>query len=124
MSDGQKVRYIGINTPETVDPRKPVECYGREASDENKKLVEGKTVRLEKDVSDKDIYDRLLRFVYIDNIFINDLLVREGFANVATYPPDVKYAGQFSESEKYARENKLGLWKTCPLTKSLESGTK
>lgn len=113
LSNGQKVRYIGINTPETDDPRKPIECFGLEAKEKNKALVEGKVARLEKDTSDKDVYGRLLRYIYIDNIMINDLLVKEGFANAATYPPDVKFANQFLESEKYARENKLGLWNKC-----------
>lgn len=113
IDTGEKVRYIGINTPETVDPRKPVECFGKEAATKNKELVEGKLVQLEKDVSDKDQYGRLLRYVYINNVMINDLLVREGFANVSTYPPDVKYAAKFLESEKYARENKLGFWAKC-----------
>lgn len=113
LADGQKVRYIGINTPETADPRKPVECFGLEAKERNKELVEGKVVRLEKDTSETDVYKRLLRYVYVGDAFINDLLVKEGFANVATYPPDVKFVNQFLESEKYARENKLGLWNAC-----------
>lgn len=115
LESGQKVRYIGINTPETVDPRKPVECFGHEAKKENVKLVEGKTVRLEKDVSEKDKYNRLLRYVYIDDIFVNNYLVRNGFAQVSTFPPDVKYLSLFVSSEKEARKKNLGLWQSCPL---------
>ena len=89
LSDGRKVRYIGIDTPETVHPSKAVECYGQEASVKNKELVLGKTVGLEKDVSDTDRYGRLLRYVYLDGIMINDLLVKEGFAKASSYPPDV-----------------------------------
>ncbi len=110
-----KVRYIGINTPELHDPRRPVECFAQAAADENKKLVEGKTVSLEKDVSEVDKYKRLLRYVYVDNIFINDYLVRQGFAQVSTFPPDVKYVSQFLEAQKEAKENNRGLWKECPI---------
>lgn len=118
IASGEKVRYIGIDTPETVDPRRTVGCFGKEASDENKKLVEGKIVLLTKDVSEKDKFDRLLRFVYIkqDNgslVFVNDFLVRNGFAKASTFPPDVKFAAQFVEAEKEARENQRGLWKIC-----------
>lgn len=113
LDTGEKVRYIGINTPETVDPRRPVQCFGAEATKKNKELVEWKLVRLEKDVSDKDKYGRLLRYVYLENNFINDVLIKEGFAQTATYPPDVKFADQFRQSEQYARENNLGLWSKC-----------
>lgn len=113
IEGGEKVRYIGINAPETVAPGKPVGCYGHEALNKNKELVEGKIVRLEKDISEKDKYGRLLRYVYLDNVFINDELVKTGYARVSTYPPDVKYQKLFLESEKYARENNLGLWGKC-----------
>lgn len=115
LEDGQKVRYIGINTPETVDPRLPIQCFGKEASDENKKLVENKVVRLEKDISETDKYGRLLRYVYTDNIFINDYLVKNGFARASTFPPDVKFAQLFLTSEKEARTNNTGLWNQCPV---------
>lgn len=107
---GKRVRYIGIDTPETVHPSKPVECFGKEASDKNRELVEGKWVRLEGDVSDTDRYGRWLRYVYVDDVFINELLVAEGYANVVTYPPDVLHTELFRESERIAREQGLGLW--------------
>jgi endonuclease YncB( thermonuclease family) len=113
---GEKVRYIGMNTPESVKVNSPVECFGKEASAKNKELVEGKMVRLEKDVSNTDRYGRLLRFVYLeDGTFVNDELVREGYARVSTFPPDVKLAEQFKLAEREARENKRGLWadETC-----------
>lgn len=106
----QRVRYIGIDTPETVDPRKPVQCYGREASDKNKELVAGKKVTLKKDVSETDKFGRLLRYVYAGNIFVNDYLVQQGFAHAVSYPPDIKYQGQFLQAEHEARENNRGLW--------------
>lgn len=111
LENGEKVRYIGINTPESVKVNSPVECFGKEASKKNEELVEGKSVRLERDVSDKDRYGRLLRFVYLeDGTFVNDVLVREGYARVSTFPPDVAKAEQFKMAEREARENKRGLW--------------
>jgi len=113
IESGKKVRYIGINTPETHSPTKGVECYGMEASLKNKELVERKMVRLEKDVSETDKYDRLLRYVYVDDVFVNDLLVRSGYAQAATFPPDVKFSEDFKESENIAREQNVGLWSKC-----------
>lgn len=110
LETGEKVRYIGIDTPETKHPSVDIECYGKEASDKNKELVEGKGVRLEKDVSETDKYNRLLRYIYIDNIFVNEYLVKEGFAKSSSYPPDIKHQDQLKEAEKYARENNKGLW--------------
>lgn len=112
------VRLIGIDTPETVDPRRPVGCFGKEASKEAKKLLEGKVVILQKDVSETDKYNRLLRLVFLpldtDQIlFVNDYLIREGFAKVYTYPPDVKFNEQFRQAEIEARENNRGLWDKC-----------
>jgi micrococcal nuclease len=105
------VRYIGIDTPETVAPGQPVGCLGREASDRNKALVEGKTVFLEKDVSETDQFGRLLRYVYLeDEQMVNELLVVEGFAQASTYPPDVKYQGRFTAAEQQARDANRGLW--------------
>ena len=118
IEGGEKVRYIGIDTPETVDPRKPVQCFGIEASKKNKELVEGKTVRLEKDITDRDKYSRLLRYIWVDELFVNLELVKQGFATSYTYPPDIKYQEEFLAAEKEARENKLGLWKACPVVAS------
>ena len=105
-----KVRYIGVDTPETVDPRRPVGYFGKEASVKNKELVEGKTVRLEKDVSDTDRYGRLLRYVYVGETMINLELIRLGYAKAATYPPDVKYVSIFLDAEREARNAGRGLW--------------
>lgn len=126
LEGGTRVRYIGINAPETVDPRKPVECFGVEASKKNRELVEGKSVRLKKDVSETDKYGRLLRYVWVGDpstssgqaTFVNLELVREGYAAVSTYPPDVKYAGAFVEAEREAREAGSGLWGACGGTTS------
>lgn len=111
LDSGQKVRYIGIDTPETVHPEKSVECFGKEASSKNKSLVEGKKVRLEKDVSETDKYGRLVRYIYLeDGTFINLFLVKEGYAKSYTYPPDVKYQNEIVKAEQEARENQRGLW--------------
>jgi micrococcal nuclease len=105
-----RVRYIGVDTPETVDPRRPVGCYGLEASERNRQLVEGKTVKLEKDISETDTYDRLLRYVWVDGEMVNATLVREGYAMASTYPPDVKYQELFQSLQQEARDAGRGLW--------------
>lgn len=110
IEGGQKVRYIGMDTAE-MDDKNPVKlCYAQKAFEKNKELVEGKEIRLEKDVSEKDKYGRLLRYVFVGDIFVNDYLVRNGFANAVTYPPDVKHEEQFQQAEKEAREKKSGFW--------------
>lgn len=113
IAGGERVRYLGIDTPETVDPRSPVQCFGREASMENKELVEGKYVRLEKDISETDKYGRLLRYVYADDKLVNLELVKDGFAHILTIPPDIKYQDKFLAAEREAREAKRGLWGVC-----------
>jgi micrococcal nuclease len=106
-----KLRYIGINTPETVKKDWPVEWMGPEANQANKRLVDGKTVWLEKDVSEVDQYDRILRYVYLeDGRMVNELLVCEGFAQVSTFPPDVRYVNRFLVCQRKAQAENLGLW--------------
>lgn len=113
LENGERVRYVGIDTPETVDPRKPVQCFGVEASKKNKELVEGKSVRLERDITDRDKYNRLLRYVWVGDTFINLALIEEGYAQSYSYPPDIKYQGQFVEAQRQARETNKGLWGGC-----------
>jgi micrococcal nuclease len=109
------VRYIGIDCPETVHPAEPVGWMGPEASEANRNLVGGKTVYLEKDVSETDKYGRLLRYVYLDDgTFVNAELVRLGYAQVSTYPPDVKYQDLFLEMQQEARDASRGLWGPTP----------
>lgn len=105
-----RVRYIGINTPETVHPTRGTECFGAEASARNRALVAGQFIRLEKDVSETDRYGRLLRYVYVDDVLVNEVLVAEGYANVSTYPPDVRYTERFRAAEAAARAAGKGLW--------------
>ncbi|MFW5757614.1 MAG: thermonuclease family protein [Bacteroidota bacterium] len=108
---GMKVRLIGVDTPETVHPQKPVEFYGKEASDFVKKMLEGKKVKLEYDVQEKDRYGRTLAYVYLeDGTFLNAELVRQGYAQVMTIPPNVKFSELFLDLQKKAREGELGLW--------------
>jgi len=113
IAGGERIRYLGIDTPETVDPRRPVGCFGHEASARNKELVEGKYVRLEKDITERDKYGRLLRYVYIQDRFINLELVTGGYAVIYTFPPDVKYQEKLLAAQKEAREAKRGLWGAC-----------
>jgi micrococcal nuclease len=105
-----RLRYIGIDTPETVDPRRPVQCFGQEASERNRQLVEGQVVGLEKDVSETDSFERLLRYVWVGDQMVNAALVEEGYALASTYPPDVRYAELFASLQAKARENARGLW--------------
>ena len=115
LENGEKVRYIGIDTPETKPPVKGVEYFGKEAYEANKKLVEGKTVRLEFDVQQRDRYGRLLAYVYLeDGTFVNAWLVENGYAQVSTYPPNVKYQELFLELQRKAREQNKGLWGKSP----------
>ncbi len=110
IAGGQKIRYIGIDTPETVHPSEPVGCYGVEASNKNKELVLNKDVRVERDISETDQYGRLLRYVYVGDLMVNEHLVREGYANSSSYPPDIKYQNRFTEAERLARDEGKGLW--------------
>ena len=114
-----KLRYIGINTPEVVDPRRPVECFGHAASDYNEGLVLGREVGLEKDVSETDEFDRLLRYVWLGDEMVNATLVREGYAQASAYPPDVKYQDLLSSLQSEAAGEGRGLWGTvCQSTPS------
>jgi len=111
----ERVRLIGIDTPESVKPGSPVECFGREASAAAKALLEGQDVQLVKDVEERDAYDRLLRYVYIGREMANARLVANGYAAAYTYPPNVRHAGFFVDLERQARDRGLGLWSpdTC-----------
>lgn len=99
-----KVRYIGIDAPETS------EDYGDISTEKNSELVKDKIVKLEKDISNTDKYGRILAYVYVDKIFVNAYLIQEGYAQIYTYPPDVKYADYFLELQQEARECNNGLW--------------
>lgn len=110
INNGLRVRYIGINTPETKHPKMVVEFFGKEASDFNTALVLRKEVRLEYDVQKFDRYGRLLAYVYVGEIFVNAKLVEDGYAQVFTVPPNVKYAKALLDLQRMAKSKKRGLW--------------
>jgi micrococcal nuclease len=116
LTDGEEVRYIGIDTPEIYEN----DCFATEAARANSDLVSGKSVTLVKDTSEKDKYGRLLRYVYVGNpddinaVFINDVLIKNGYAKVMTITPDMKFSDKFTTSESYAKQTLLGLWGKCP----------
>ncbi|MFH1867079.1 MAG: thermonuclease family protein [Patescibacteria group bacterium] len=109
----ETLRMIGIDTPETVDPRKPVQCFGVEASNKAKTLLTGKKVRLEADPTqgERDKYSRLLRYAYLeDGTFFNKIMISDGYAHEYTYDVPYKYQAEFNQAEADARSNKRGLW--------------
>ena len=109
--DEYVVRYIGMDAPETVRPDWPVEPFGPEASELNRRLVEGKTVWLERDVSDTDQFGRLLRYVWLeDGRLVNAVLVEEGYARAVTIPPDLKHDDDIVRLQREARADERGLW--------------
>lgn len=108
IAGGVHVRYIGIDTPETYPVMEP---FGLEAKAKNIELVEGKLVTLERDVSDTDKYGRLLRYVYVDGLFVNGELVRLGYAEAVAYPPDTRYQWQLELLEAEAKVAKRGMWR-------------
>jgi len=110
-----KVRYIGIDTPELDDKEARLCDLAQEATRYNRQLVEGKTVRLEKDISETDQYGRLLRYVYIGDTLVNAKLVRQGLAWAISYPPDTKYQDYLMELERQARQDGIGIWDTSKL---------
>jgi len=107
----EKVRYIGVNTPEVHHPTKGEEPGGREAAEVNRRLVEGQAVRLELDTQERDRYGRLLAYVWIGDLMINAELVRLGYAQVMTIPPNVRYQEVFLKLQREAREAGRGLWR-------------
>ncbi len=109
----ETLRLIGIDTPETVHPSKPVECFGIEASNKAKELLNNKSVKLENDSTqgERGKYGRLLRYVFLeDGTNFNKLMISEGYAYEYTYNVPYKYQTEFKQAEQEARENKKGLW--------------
>jgi micrococcal nuclease len=110
----EDVRYIGVDTPETVKPGTPVQCFGHRASRYDRGLVEHRRVRLVFGVERRDVYGRLLAYVYIGHRFVNADLVRRGLARTLTIPPNDRYAGLFQRLELGAARAGRGLWGACP----------
>jgi micrococcal nuclease len=113
LMDGRVIRYIGVNTPETVDPEKPVECYGPEASQRNKELVGGKEVGLMGGIEELDQYGRHLKYVFTDGIFVNAELIEEGFGYAFLYSGGNRFDQVFVQLENYSRLRNMGLWGAC-----------
>ncbi len=107
IEGGYRVRYIGIDAPETYPEGEP---FGTEARQANRSLVEGREVYLERDVSETDEYGRLLRYVYVDGVLINAELIRQGLARAIAYPPDTKHQDYLEQMETEARESGRGMW--------------
>lgn len=107
-----RVRMIGIDTPESVHPNKPVEYFGIEASNKLKELIENKNVELKADVTQDDVdrYGRLLRYVYLDDVDINLEMIKQGYAFEYTYRVPYEKQEEYREAESNARLNNLGLW--------------
>ena len=106
----EKVRYIGVNTPEVHHPQKGEEPGGRAAAAVNRDLVSGRHVRLELDVQSRDRYGRLLAYVWVEDTMVNAELVRRGFAQVMTVPPNLRHQALFLKLQREAREAGRGLW--------------
>jgi micrococcal nuclease len=118
LAGGERVRLIGMDTPETVDPKRPVGCYGKEASHFTSSLLPpGTAVRMVGDVEQRDRYGRLLAYVYrrADGLFVNAELLRRGFAQVLTIPPNVAHTDEFVAIARQARSGAQGLWGACTL---------
>jgi micrococcal nuclease len=111
----ERVRYIGVDTPESVKPGTPVQCFAKRAAAANAALVAGRSVRLVGDVEQRDRYGRLLAYVYraSDGLFVNAELVRRGYAVTLTIPPNVAHAAEFGRLARGARRAGRGLWSAC-----------
>ena len=109
----EDVRYIGVDTPETVKPETPVQCFGPQASAFNHRLVEGRRVRLVFGEERRDVYGRLLAYVYLDGRFVNAELLRRGLARTLTIPPNDRFADRFKRLEIAAARAGRGLWGAC-----------
>lgn len=109
LTDGRRVRYIGINTPERDQP------YYNEAADTNRQLIEGNQVQLEFDQDTFDRYGRTLAYIWVDGVMVNREIIARGYANAFTVPPNVKYDTEFREAEREARESERGLWAGSPV---------
>jgi micrococcal nuclease len=110
----ETVRYIGIDTPESVKPNTPVQCFAEAASAANRRLVDGRRVVLTFDAERRDRYGRLLAYVRrSDGLFVNEQLVRDGYARTLTIPPNVRFAARFSALAAQARDDGRGLWRAC-----------
>lgn len=108
------VRLLGIDTPETVDPNRPVQCFGAEASARLKELLPvGAPISLLRDREPRDQYGRLLAYIYVDEVFVNELMLAEGLADISIYPPNDTLRPQLETAAKRARTASVGFWREC-----------
>jgi len=116
LLDGRRedVRLIGVDTPETVKPGAPVQCFGPQASAFTHRVADGRTAHLQLGVERRDVYGRLLAYVRIGRRFINAILLRRGLARTLTIPPNDRFAARFRRSERVAARRGRGLWGHCP----------
>lgn len=112
LCNGEMIRYIGIDTPELHHPKKDIypEFFAKEAKEFNENLVKGKKVKLEFDIEKKDKYGRLLAYVFVGDTFVNEELIKGGYAETFFIPPNTKYLSKFSILEDEAKKAKLGIW--------------
>ncbi|MEI6495423.1 MAG: thermonuclease family protein [Actinomycetota bacterium] len=115
-STDERVRFLGMNTPETVKPNSPVDCFGPEASAYTKSLLpKGTKILVVRDIEPRDDYGRLLGYIYrsSDGLFVNVDLVAKGYATLLTHPPNVAHVDELKAAQRAARAAKVGLWKAC-----------
>ena len=110
LDNGENVRYLGIDTPEMNYKKPPAERFAEQAKRFNEQLVAQKKVRLEFDAQRRDKYDRLLAYVYVDDIFVNAEILKQGYGKVYIIPPNVKYADEFLALQREAKTDKKGIW--------------
>ncbi|MEK6563537.1 MAG: thermonuclease family protein [Candidatus Omnitrophota bacterium] len=127
LDNGESVRYIGIDTPETRKREGDTwvyvgEPFAEKAKDFNRRMVEGKVARLELDVQKKDKYGRLLAYCFVEDNFVNARMLQEGLALLYTIPPNIKYVDPLVKAQKEARENNRGLWAEIPVISVKEAG--
>jgi micrococcal nuclease len=120
LSNGQKIRMLNIDTPETVKANTPIKCYGKEATDFTKKLLQDKMVQLTVDREANDQYGRGLRFIFLDGVdtsnienSVNAEMVKSGFAKMVVYKPNNTFAKEFQSYENEAKSKNLGVWGNC-----------
>lgn len=127
LDNGESVRYIGIDTPETRKRQGDTWVYAGEpfaerAKDFNRRLVEGKVARLESDVRKKDKYGRVLAYCFVEDVFVNARMLQEGLALLYTIPPNIKYVDLLVKAQQEARENNRGLWAEIPVISAKDAG--
>ncbi len=110
LENNERVRYIGIDCPEIAHNDKECEFFGEKAKQANKRLVDGKIIALYFDKQKRDVYKRILAYVFIDTIFVNAQLVKNGFAGAKSYPPNIKHDNMFYMLENEAKSNNRGIW--------------